>query len=463
MRNLVVATVLVAGTTAVPAFAAEYYADIRPLIERKCVMCHSESSVSFSFEDGEHTYDFRQAIASAVTERRMPPWLAEAGHQEYVEDISLTASERRLFSEWADDGYPKGAARDRRPAQPVYAPFSAELVVEVMPNDFYMPNARRVDDYRCFVLDWPVSEPTYVTGFRAVPGNLKVAHHLVLFAAQAEVAARYKALERQEEGKGYECFGGPVPDRFEDENERAAYEKRYPKGIEELNNNSFWLAQWAPGTDGHAFPVGTGIRMYPGMVLIVQMHYYSAFAPGESDSGTTMEFTLGDQVSKPAFTLPQSRFEWLNGERNGSMVVPPGQRRTYVDSMNLERLRDMAAAVTDTPASRIDALEVHSANLHMHSYGSSGVISLIDKHGLEETLLSVPRWNLNWQRNFTLSKPKVVGRDEFATTEIRVQCTYENPKVVPVYGGFGSDEEMCFNFSYVAVVVGDGDVEKRAP
>ena len=459
MIRVPVATILIACVAATPALAVDYHGDIRPLMERKCVMCHSEASVSFSFEDPEQTYDYRQAIVAAVAARRMPPWLAEPGHQEYRENISLTAAELELFNEWANEGFPQGEARRREPVEPVFRPFAPDLSVDVMPGESYLPNAGRVDDYRCFVVDWPAADDTYITGFRAAPGNLTVAHHLVLFAASAEVADRYKLLEEEEEGKGYQCFGGPVPDRFQDEKERHAYEQKHPNGLETLNDNSFWVAQWAPGTDGYAFPQDTGIPMHPGMVLIVQMHYYSAFAPGERDSGTKMEFTLADDVSKPAFMLPLSRGAWLNGKDNGSMVIPPGERRTYADSVNLEQLRDMAAAVTGTPAARIDGLEVHSANLHMHSYGASGVITLIDRNGRQETLLSVPRWDLNWQRNFVFESPKVFGQDAFADTQLRVECTYDNPKETPVYGGFGSDDEMCFNFSYVALVVGQGQDE----
>lgn len=453
MKRASVAFVVIACATAAPALAVDYHGDIRPLIEQKCVMCHSEASVSFSFEDADRTYDYRQAIVAAIAARRMPPWIAEAGHQEYQDDISLTAAELELFSDWADEGFPLGKVRQRQAAAPVYDPFSPDLTVNVIPGESYLPNAGRIDDYRCFVVDWPVAGDTYITGFRAVPGNLKVAHHLVLFAASAEVADRYRALARDEDGKGYQCFGGPVPDRFQNEKERQAYEQVHPDGVSALNDNSFWVAQWAPGTDGYAFPQDTGIPMHPGMVLIVQMHYYSAFAPGERDSGTKMEFTLGETVSKPAFMLPLSRNDWLTGKDNGSMVIPPGERRTYADSVDLGQLRDLAAAVTGTPAARIAALEVHSANLHMHSYGASGVISLIDPHGRQETLLSVPRWNLNWQRNFVFESPKVFGQEAFADTELRVECTFENPKDQPVYGGFGSDDEMCFNFSYVALVV----------
>lgn len=452
MKSVGCSIALVLGLAALPGYAADYYGDVRPVIERKCVMCHSDASVSFSFEDPEQTYDYRQAIASAVAERRMPPWLAEAGHQDYAEDPSLDADEMRLFADWSAAGFPKGEPAEGAAARASYTPFNADLVVDVIPGASYRPDTRRVDDYRCFVLDWPTDERTYVTGFRARPGNLRIAHHLVLFAARPDVAERFRELEAEEEGQGYQCFGGAVPDRFEDEAERQAYKERFPGGIAELNDKSFWLAQWAPGTDGYVFPEDTGIRLEPGTALIVQMHYYSGLAPGESDSDTQMQFMLSDHVSQPAFYLPLSRFAWLYGEHNGSLVVPAGERRTYVEAMDLERLNTMAAQVTGVSRESIDALAIHSANLHMHSYGASGVISMIDRHGREEILLSVPRWNLHWQRNFMLTTPKVYGRDEWADTRIRVSCTFENPNDNPVYGGYGSDEEMCFNFSYVAVV-----------
>src|SRR5690606_6426491 len=101
------------------ASAQEYYADVRPLLEAKCVGCHADSGVSFSFEDPEAAYSMRAAIALAVAERRMPPWLAEPGHQQYLHDPSLTDDERRLIAAWAERGYPKGDARPRASSAPV--------------------------------------------------------------------------------------------------------------------------------------------------------------------------------------------------------------------------------------------------------------------------------------------------------------------------------------------------------
>ena len=83
-------------------------------------------------------------------------------------------------------------------------------------------------------------------------------------------------------------------------------------------------------------------------------------------------------------------------------------------------------------------------------------MSLIDPNGRKETLLSIPRWDLNWQRDFTFVEPKVVPRERFGGTRLVVECAYRNDTDAEVFGGFGSDDEMCFNFSYVAVVRADG-------
>lgn len=436
--------------------AQDYYTDVRPVLVERCMGCHSEDGIAWSMEDPEETYDERRAIAGAVTIGKMPPWLAEPGHQEYVDDLSLEEEVIGMVAAWRDEGYPKGMPRpdpDIDAIRPTV--FRPDLSVEMMPGASYLPSQSMEDDYRCFVAEWTGDEPGYVTGFRAVPGNLNVAHHVVVYAVEPSMVERFEELDAEEEGLGYQCFGGAVPDRLGDRSERAAYEARYPDGVRELNRSAWWLAHWAPGMDGHRFPDGTGIKLDPGMGLVVQMHYYTADAPGEADRETRLDFQFADEVEKPAFHFSQTWGPWLGSERNGTMVVPPGQKATYETSDELGDLVGYAAAIAGVDESRITGFEVHSANLHMHAFGHSGVISLIDDAGRHETLLSVPRWDLHWQRDFTFQEPKVFSREELDDTTIRVQCTYYNPTEDVVYGGYGSYDEMCFNFSYIAVQVGE--------
>ncbi len=442
-----------------PVRAQDYYQDIRPILNDNCVRCHSEAGIAWSMEDPEEAFRRRRQIAGMILDRKMPPWLAEPGHQDYQGDLSLSPETIELVRLWREGGLAKGEPRPDQGSRVVHASFEPDLTLDVMPGQSYLPDQTDSDEYRCFVVDWTPETTTYVTGFRAVPGNLKVAHHVVVFAVTPEMKGRFKELAVEEDGMGYRCFGGAVPDRLGRKAERTAYEERYPKGVRQLNDGSFWLAHWAPGMDGHVFPEGTGLRMEPGSGLVVQMHYYTKESPGVADSNTHLDFQTAPTVERAAMHLPQTRNEWLGGEDNQSMVIPPGGMATYAYSEDLEDLLPYIARVTDVDEDRIQALEIHSANLHMHAFGHSGEITLTDRHGRRETLLSIPRWDLAWQRDFTFLTPKVFERDDLKGATLAVECTYENKTDETVYGGFGSFDEMCFNFSYIAVRAGEKTAE----
>jgi hypothetical protein len=446
--------------SAMAASAQTYYDDVRPVLVDNCMSCHTADGPAWSMEDAEATYDRARRLARAIDARRMPPFLAAPGHQQYVGDLSLDEATVERVRAWAAAGYPKGDARpDPSPriseGMEHHLGFQGDIDLPVLPAEGYLPNQQRDDDYRCFLVDWTEDTDAFVTGFRTRPGNTNVAHHTVVYAIEPEMWDRYKELEDVEEGPGYTCFGGALPDALFARDKRAEYEATYPDGLRELDRASWWLAHWAPGMDGHIFPEGTGIRVKPGSGLVVQMHYYSSTAPGEKDVGTAMAFMIAESVERPAVHLAQTRGDWLNGAQNGTMVIPESEMRTYEYGDDLGQMMNYIAYLTGVSPDEVTGLEVHSANLHMHAIGHSGEITLKYPTGEVETLLEVPEWDLRWQRDFTLMRPKVLPRDGLEGTRLAVRCTFENDTGVTVYGGFGSGDEMCFNFSYIAVQTGE--------
>ena len=442
------------------ASAQDYYTDVRPVLVETCMGCHTDEGVGWSMEDPEETYERHRLVTHMVTSRQMPPWLAEPHVQEYVGDLSLDEDVVAVFAGWRDAGFPRGEPRPDPETRPdPEGVFPADLSLELLPDGSYTPDPSMVDDYRCFVVDWPREEPGYVTAFRLAPGNPRLAHHSIVQVVEPELVDRFRELEEQEEGPGFQCLGpAGIPDRLlYEEDEREAYEARYPNGVNEIRDGSWHLATWATGIWGDVFPEGTGIRVEPGSALAVQMHYYTGHASGEADAGTQLHFQVAERVERPAFVLLQTRIQWFPlqaPDQKPSLVIPPGDTPTYEVTRDFEFWRSYAADITGVEEERIEALEVHSAWLHMHTFGQSGEITLVDPAGRSETLLSVPRFDYNWERNFFLTEPKVVPRDEMAATLLRLRCTYHNDTQDTVYGGWGFSDEMCNNFSYIAVQEG---------
>ena len=465
-RHLLGASLACAGALAIVpsgASAQTYYDDVRPVLLENCVGCHSEDGIAWSMEDAAATFERARRISRAIDLRRMPPFLAEPGHQQYMGDLSLPEETVAMVRAWAEAGHPMGDPRPdperrmERLAGLAHAePFAGDVSLDLLPaGEAYLPNQENPDDYRCFLVDWTGTTEEYITGFRAVPGNENVAHHVVVHYVEPDMWDRYRELDDLEEGPGWTCFGGAMPDELFRRSTRAAYEARYPDGLRELDEGQWWLAHWAPGMDGHVFPAGTGIRVRPGAGLVVQMHYYSREAPGESDAGTRMDFMTAPSVERPAMHLAQTRNDWLGSADNESMVIPPGETRSYQMRNNLGDLTSYIARTTGVDEARVRGLEIHSANLHMHAFGHSGDITLQHPTGEVETLLNVPRWDLRWQRDFTFVQPKMFTREDLEDTYLGVRCTYRNTTDEIVYGGFGSFDEMCFNFSYIAVQEGE--------
>lgn len=438
------------------ASGVTYHKDVKPLLDERCTGCHATGEIAFPLTDYQTVAEKKSAVVSAVEARRMPVWLAASGHQSYREDPTFSPEQIELLKQWEAGGFEEGDPADARgdAKGANLVDLDADVTLPLLAKDkSYTPDQKSADDYRCFVVDWPHKDKTkYMTGFQALPGNPEVVHHLVAYMVSPSAVAMVKELDQEEAGDGYQCFGGAMPDRLGDPEVYKRMQKKYPEATKSFRGNSHWLGHWAPGMRGNLLPEGTGLPIAPGGLMVVQVHYYTLTAPNTADRGSEVRFKLADKVDKPGFIIPLTKDEWMDGPGElGALAIPVGGEVTVNHAMRLDYITEYGKEVTGVKD--VARLELHSANLHMHSYGKSSVAYLNDdKAGKKEVLLEIPKWNLSWQRDFTLVEPKVVEAAALGDHSLEVSCTFENKTTKEVYGGLGSDDEMCFNFSFFAIV-----------
>ena len=386
--------------TATPAVS--WYGDIRPIVEQNCVNCHNRDGIgSFPLETYEDVLLVKEPVKNAVAERRMPPWLAGPGCADYDGDLSLSDDQIALIGAWVDAGAPMGSKEDAAPSEVPEWPSMEEPDVVLELPELYTPTTDP-DDYRCFVVDWPLDEPSYVIGYDVLPGNPRVVHHLVAYIAPPEHVEFYEGLDAADPGAGYSCFGGPGAPDGED------------------RNAADWLGGWAPGGGYSPFPEGVGIAMAPGSRVILQMHYnLEDVEPGETDL-TRMRLQVADSVENPVIIQPWADPDWLDSEL---MDIPAG-------STGVTHSFSYALPVD---------LTLYTANLHMHTLGVSARMVIERDDGSEECMLDIPRWDFNWQRGYRFTEPKKLKAGE----SVKVECTWDNPTDQDVFWGEGTGAEMC--------------------
>ena len=131
-------------------------------------------------------------------------------------------------------------------------------------------------------------------------------HHTIVFVIGPDQVAEYQAFDEAEEGPGYECFGGPRP------------AGGGGQGLGGAPSIPAQVGFWVPGAPATPFPEGTGIRIEPGSMLVVQMHYNTRTAAPVADQ-SLIEITTTDSVEREGFMVQVLDIGWVtNGQFEGN-------------------------------------------------------------------------------------------------------------------------------------------------
>lgn len=408
-----------------------YWRDAKAVIDAKCGSCHQPGDVApFPLV----TYDDVRAVAAvlpaSIETDTMPPWPPAAGCEDYMHSRALDQEDRQLLLTWLDEGAPEGDP-DQAPepdpdSDPEPSEWTPTMTVEM--GTAYTP-VTEPDDYRCFLVPWPETQTQYITGYRVIPGNRELVHHVIMFNGTGDTVAELQALDDADPGPGYECFGG-------------------------TGTQTDWIGSWVPGSDTNMLPAGTGIRIEPGSMMVLQMHYNTLSSEPASDE-TAVELVLSDHVDTPALTVPFTNFQWVTGTQ--PMHIPAGDPQV-THTFDLSAKGPMLEfLLADLDLGPDDPFVIHSAGLHMHTLGTAGSISRLRDNGDEDCMLRIDQWDFSWQGGYSFREPIRVDPQD----QLRISCTWDNsaqnqPTVDgqvleprDVTWGEGTNDEMCLGVLYV--------------
>jgi hypothetical protein len=269
------------------------------------------------------------------------------------------------------------------------------------------------------VLPWPESTTKYINGVGIRPGNKAMVHHAVLNLAEPEAVEIYTKKDAEDPGPGYTCFTAMATAINAEARASliGAFEKPEP---------------------GQLFPNGTGMRVKPGSAVILQVHYNTLATGAAEEDRSIVEFSTVDEVDNPVRSRFATDIRWALVP--DTMHIPAGEPDAWVSA-------EMSpAGVAGQPE-----FDVYWADLHMHTLGTRGELSVLRADGTKECLLRIDQWRFQWQQTFFLKQPTRIREGDKLYLECHWGNTPErqyraNGEVLPVqdvHWGDGSRDEMC--------------------
>jgi hypothetical protein len=230
-------------------------------------------------------------------------------------------------------------------------------------------------------------------------------HHVVLYT---DTTGTSEALDAQDPGQGYRCFGGPgIP----------------TAGV---------LGLWAPGNEPRRIPNEVGLSLPAGTRIVMQIHYSALSGVRQPDTTSLALHFSPVPVRKILRAVPIL---------NETFRIPPGAPDHEVTA---------SFPLVPTP------VHVHSVTPHMHLLGRKMRLWATRPSGEQVCLVDVQDWDFHWQRTYTFADPVAVplfSRVDLTARYDNSAANPENPSDPPREVGWGENttDEMCIAFLWVTL------------
>lgn len=363
-----------------------YAKDVAPILEAKCVACHQEGGIGpFAMSSYDMVKGFSPMIREVIRTHRMPPWNADPHVGAFQDDKSLSPDQIKTIVHWIEEGSPRGDGPDPLAAKKhVAAEWPLGKPDVVLKVPPYTIPASGVVDYQRPIVLNPLTEGRWLRASTIKPGQRQGVHHL-LTGYMKDVPA---------DGKGLETRWGAS------------------------------VGGYAVGAESTVAPPNAGTYIPAGGAIGIQAHYTPFGKEAVDNSEIALYFY--DKDKTPNLVM------------HNSVVVDTTISIPANDGHHQE------VAYLTFPHDAV----LYSAFPHAHYRATSSDLWIQYPDGTRKLLLSLPRYDFNWQRDYTFAQPIKVP----AGSKLIAHYVYDNSKRNPhnpdpnrvVTWGEQSWEEMLY-------------------
>ena len=387
-----------------------FYRGVLPILQQHCQGCHRAGEIApmplVTYDDVRSRAN---KIATAVTQRKMPPWFADPRFGHFSNDPSLTPDEIHKIVAWANADAPAGNPKDAPPPREWVQGWniSEPDVIVKMPKPVALPAGGDVE-YTYEIVPTGFTENKWIQMSEIRPSSRENVHHAVVYI-------------RPPDSKWLRHAPVAVPFTASDMTD------------EDSRHGAHWtdsdiLLVYAPGSSPDQWPAGMAKFVPAGSDLVFQMHYTTH---GHATSDQT---SIGIVFAKKP---PAQRVITLQ-LTNDHFVIPPG-----VDDYRVE-----ARGTLPNDATLLSFFP------HMHLRGKQFDYNIVGANGSIETLLRV-NYDFYWQLSYRLAEPRMLK----AGTMLQAVALYDNSRKnlhnpdpdASVRWGDQTYDEMMVGFFDVAV------------
>ena len=342
-----------------------YAKDVAPIIAKKCVQCHQAGGIGqMQLTSYEQVKGFSPMIREVLRTDRMPPWNVDSHVGKWADDKSLSSAELKTVIHWVEAGAPRGAGPDP---------------LKVM---------------KTAAVEWPLGKPDLILEIPAytIPDTGVVDYQNPI------------AVNPLTEGKWVRASTYVVSERQAVHHLLSGYIKDVPKdgrGSEDKWGAS--MGGYAVGAESTLWPKNVGTYLPPGGAVGFQAHY-TPYGKQVTDKSKIGLYFYKDG-EKPGLVMHSSVVV------DNTIKIPPGEAR------------HKETAYIDVPKDML----LYSAFPHAHYRGYASDLWLQTPDGKKTLILAMPRYDFNWQREYTFAQPMKIA----AGSKLIAHYWYDNSKENP--------------------------------